>query len=90
MLLLSLTLALALTVPAAGPGPAAKVAPRGAKAADACVTCHKQSSPQVVADWKASRHSAVGVGCVDCHGDGHKAAGDAGAARMPTPDTCAG
>jgi len=91
MLTLSLTLALALAVPVAGAAPAArKPAPKGAKAADACVTCHARSSPQVVADWKASRHAVVGVGCVDCHGDDHKAATDPKAARMPTPETCAG
>jgi predicted CXXCH cytochrome family protein len=89
MLHLGLTLALALTAPAAGAPPAtAKAPPRGAKAADACVTCHQKSSPQVVADWKASRHAPMGVGCVDCHGDAHKSAADPKLARMPTPDTC--
>jgi cytochrome c553 len=85
MLHLSLTLALALAVPAAVPATAArKVAPKGAKAADACLTCHGKSSPQVVADWKASRHATMGVGCVDCHGDDHKAATD-GKAANDTP-----
>ncbi len=85
---LTMTLALALTAPAAGAA-APQAAPRGLKAADACVACHRTSSPQVVADWKASRHSSVGVGCVDCHGDGHRSAADVKAARMPTPETCA-
>jgi hydroxylamine dehydrogenase len=87
----SLILALALSVGAPG-APAAQMTqkPKGAQAAAACVACHQRSSPQVVADWKASRHSGQGVGCVDCHGDAHGSAADAKLARMPTPDTCAG
>ena len=86
MLQLGLTLALALAAPKSTP--AAKSAP--ADAAGACVACHEKSSPQIVADWKASRHQANGVGCDDCHGTDHGAAGDASKARMPTPDTCGG
>ena len=33
----------------------------------ACVTCHRERSPALVMQWEASRHSTVGVGCVDCH-----------------------
>lgn len=32
-----------------------------------CVSCHQDEHPGVVADWKKSRHSHVGVGCNDCH-----------------------
>ena len=32
-----------------------------------CVSCHADHTPGVVADWKGSRHSHVGVSCVDCH-----------------------
>ncbi|WP_286238055.1 multiheme c-type cytochrome [Neptuniibacter halophilus] len=32
-----------------------------------CIGCHQDEQPGVVADWKASRHSHVGVGCNDCH-----------------------
>ncbi|MFO0585160.1 MAG: multiheme c-type cytochrome [Anaeromyxobacter sp.] len=85
MLHLTLTLALALQAGA----PAAKPAARAA-ASDACVTCHQKSSPQVVADWKASRHHAVQVGCTECHGAEHSTAADPKKAKMPTPDTCAG
>jgi len=87
MLTLSLTLALALSAPAAAPAKPARPAP--ARAVGGCVTCHAKSSPQVVADWKASRHAVVGVGCTDCHGEGHTGPADAKAARMPTPETCA-
>ena len=66
-------LALGLTAPALAAAPAAKAAPakRSAAASDACVACHQKSSPGVVADWKASRHSVMGVGCTDCHGAAH-------------------
>ncbi|KEA64800.1 Hydroxylamine oxidoreductase [Marinobacterium lacunae] len=33
-----------------------------------CVACHQEEHPGIVADWKDSRHSHVGVGCNDCHG----------------------
>lgn len=89
MLHLAVTLALALALPGAAATPARRPAPKGAKVADACVACHRQSSPQVVADWKASRHAPLGVGCVDCHGDLHTSAGDPKLAAMPTPETCA-
>jgi hydroxylamine dehydrogenase len=62
--------------PAAGPG-------------RACLDCHEKASPQIVADWRASRHSKVDVDCATCHGSEHKAKDDFAKARLPTPDTCA-
>ena len=34
-----------------------------------CISCHgeKDRGKVIVEDWKQSRHSAVGVGCVSCH-----------------------
>ena len=32
-----------------------------------CISCHQDKSPGIVADWKDSRHSHVGVSCLDCH-----------------------
>jgi hydroxylamine dehydrogenase len=58
-------------------------------AASACVTCHEQKTPAIVADWKQSRHSGVGVSCDTCHGDQHRSADDVAKAKVPTPDTCA-
>jgi hypothetical protein len=80
---LTLTIALAL---AAAPA-ARKPQPKAAKA-DACVTCHRGTSPNIVADWKASRHAAQGVGCAECHGSAHTTKDDAREAEMPGPDTC--
>jgi len=78
-------LALAVSL-AASP---AKHKPRAAsEKPDACVTCHQRTSPHIVADWKASRHAQLGVGCADCHGSDHQTGDDAARARLPTPDTC--
>lgn len=63
-----------------------------------CVSCHQEEHPGVVADWKNSRHSHVGVGCNDCHA---ASKGDADAqlhnqeglqnvyiSPLVSPDTC--
>lgn len=70
--------------PAATP-PARKVQLAG----QACVDCHRQTSPQIVADWQLSRHAQVDVDCATCHGSEHRTKDDAAKARLPTPDTCA-
>lgn len=54
-----------------------------------CVTCHTKQTPQIVTDWRLSRHSEVEVGCADCHGDGHQSTNDVAQVKIPTPDTCA-
>ncbi len=77
---LTLTVALAL---AAAPAPKKQRAKP-----DACVGCHQSTSPNIVADWKASRHATVGVGCTDCHGADHRTRDDAKKALLPNPDTC--
>jgi hypothetical protein len=79
----TLTLALAFAAAPVAKKPAAKPAP------DACVGCHQTTSPTIVADWKASRHAALGVGCTDCHGGEHHTRDDAKKALLPNPDTCA-
>lgn len=43
----------------------------------------------MVADWKLSKHAAVGVGCTTCHGEGEHDAYDMGRIdKIPTPETC--
>jgi hypothetical protein len=56
---------------------------------ETCLSCHEKTSPQVVADWKLSRHAQMDVDCATCHGDAHTTAQDAAKAKLPTPDTCA-
>ena len=60
---------------------------RAQEAADACVTCHQNETPQQVLDWKTSRHAELGITCSTCHGT-HTSASDLGDLHMPTPDTC--
>jgi hydroxylamine dehydrogenase len=54
-----------------------------------CIACHEIRTPQIVTDWRISRHSAVEVGCADCHGDKHQSTNDVANVLIPTPDTCA-
>jgi hydroxylamine dehydrogenase len=53
-----------------------------------CVECHKKITPNIVSDWKLSKHSQNKIDCSECHGDQHKSAQDVAKARIPTPDTC--
>lgn len=54
-----------------------------------CIDCHNKVTPNIVSDWKLSRHSGAEVTCVVCHGDQHTSASDVAKAKIPTPDTCA-
>src|SRR5579875_347062 len=54
----------------------------------ACINCHAKISPQIVSDWRLSKHSQRGVTCDVCHGDQHKTSADYAKAQIPTPDTC--
>jgi hydroxylamine dehydrogenase len=53
-----------------------------------CITCHSESSPGVVADWKLSKHAENGITCEDCHGAEHNTAENYRLAKLPTPQTC--
>src|SRR5690242_8391606 len=57
--------------------------------AAACLDCHSKQTPNIVSDWKLSKHSQMDVTCVTCHGDQHSSAADVNKVRIPTPDTCA-
>ena len=56
--------------------------------ADKCVECHSYSSPQIVTDWKLSKHSQYDITCATCHGEEHNTADDYALAQLPTPKTC--
>ncbi len=64
-------------------------APPDAAEASSCVGCHREATPGVVTDWELSRHSAAGVECSLCHGDGHTTADDVALVRMATVEVCA-
>ena len=57
--------------------------------ASQCIECHAKLTPNIVSDWKLSKHSQVEVTCVTCHGDQHHTASDVAKVKIPTPDTCA-
>jgi len=60
-----------------------------ADTASQCVDCHSKVTPNIVSDWKLSKHSQVEVSCVTCHGDQHQSASDVSKVKIPTPETCA-
>jgi len=58
-------------------------------AASQCIDCHSKVTPNIVSDWKLSKHSQLEVTCVSCHGDQHTSASDVAKVKIPTPETCA-
>ncbi len=56
---------------------------------NACIECHTNVTPNIVADWRLSKHSKGNVTCSTCHGDQHMTRDDFAKAQIPTPDTCA-
>ncbi len=56
---------------------------------DACIQCHSEASPGLVADWRASKHSGEEVGCVTCHGEKHSRKDDWKLAVLPDETLCA-
>ena len=58
--------------------------------ADACIDCHSKKTPNIVSDWKLSKHSSMNVTCVTCHTDPHESSAEPGKKKttLPTPDTC--
>lgn len=54
-----------------------------------CVECHQKIHPNIVLDWKLSKHSQNNVDCSSCHGDSHRQNDDYAYAAIPTPQTCA-
>jgi len=67
---------------------AAKSAVPTTDVTERCIACHEKTTPNVVSDWKLSKHSSLGVGCDVCHGTDHASATDAAQAKIPTPETC--
>lgn len=53
-----------------------------------CIDCHSKVTPNIVSDWKLSKHSQNEVGCTECHGSDHTKVDDYAKAKTPTPETC--
>jgi hypothetical protein len=62
---------------------------QAANSAASCIECHSKQTPNIVSDWKLSKHSQVEVTCIACHGDQHQSASDVAKVKIPTPETCA-
>ncbi|MEW6050293.1 MAG: multiheme c-type cytochrome [Candidatus Zixiibacteriota bacterium] len=58
-------------------------------AAENCVECHTQTTPNIVTDWQLSKHEENDITCSVCHGSGHQSAADVANVQIPTPQTCA-
>ena len=56
--------------------------------AQECIDCHTKVTPNVVKDWKNSKHFQNDVDCATCHGDEHTTMTDYLKAEMPTYETC--
>jgi hydroxylamine dehydrogenase len=61
---------------------------RGEFKGEECIACHESVTPDIVNDWRASRHAHPGAGkqtvyCSACHGSNHQAL------HLPTPKVCA-
>jgi len=56
--------------------------------AQGCTDCHKKVTPNIVSDWKISKHSQNDISCFVCHGEDHKSSKDVAKVRIPTPETC--
>ncbi len=54
-----------------------------------CIQCHSKVTPNIVKDWKLSKHYQNDVDCSVCHGDEHTTMKDFAKAEIPTPETCA-
>ena len=57
-------------------------------AANVCVDCHAEVTPNIVDDWHVSKHSQADVACDACHGDGHSSVEDVDQVSLPTLNTC--
>ena len=58
-----------------------------ASAASKCVECHEKVTPNIVSDWKLSKHSQAEITCADCHGGEHTSVNDVAKVKMPTSFT---
>jgi len=50
-----------------------------------CTECHREATPEIVAQWENSKHGLVNVKCYVCHGDG-----EVEFSPKPTSDRCVG
>ncbi len=61
----------------------------GGAGASVCVDCHSDVTPNIVSDWKLSKHFQNQVDCSACHGSEHTTMADVNEVNLPTPAVCA-
>jgi hydroxylamine dehydrogenase len=59
-----------------------------AQKSSACISCHFEETPGIVAQWQKGKMGQKGLDCSVCHGSEHQSADDVAEAKLPTPDTC--
>jgi len=64
-LILAMVLGLSLAAPARGGGEG--LPPELSEESQACIDCHRESSPSLYQMWGASKHFRANVGCYECH-----------------------
>jgi len=65
------------------------IAAQSSGPAASCIDCHTKQTPNIISDWKLSKHSQAEITCIVCHGDQHQSATDVAKVKIPTPETCA-
>lgn len=69
--------------------PAGQLRSTWAAEQSACITCHEQETPGIVAQHLKGKMGQAGIDCSICHGSEHiKGVEDADKAKLPTPETC--
>jgi len=53
-----------------------------------CIECHAEITPNIVADWKLSKHSKNMVSCSVCHDADHMSEDDVHKVKSVKPDRC--
>ena len=54
----------------------------------ACISCHRDVTPNIVKDFLSGEMGKAGTDCSDCHGSGHTSAADVANVQLPTEKTC--
>ncbi|MDY7018079.1 MAG: multiheme c-type cytochrome [Nitrospirota bacterium] len=54
----------------------------------ACISCHTNETPNIVSDFRLSKHASMGLDCSTCHGSEHTGPQDVANVKIPTPATC--
>jgi hydroxylamine dehydrogenase len=53
-----------------------------------CISCHRDTTPNIVKDFQAGAMGKAGLDCSACHGSAHQSAKDVDKVQLPTEKTC--